>query len=229
MIRFLLRWIFRLLLLALVLGVAFVLLKDTIARNLAEAHIRRETGFETKIGKLEFSLFAPTLTIENFVLYNPAEFGGSVFIDVPDLHLQYNREELAFNRLHLKLLRLNIRELNIVQDQKGRTNIVEILRKVSPELDAKGKETKENYNFTGIDLLNLSLGKVRYTNLRFPARNQEINLKLKNELTQNVRSQEDLGLILFRVLLRAGITIYLDQKPPPATGVLKPELDSRKK
>jgi hypothetical protein len=213
-IRFIFRWAFRLLLLAIVLVAALVLLKDTLARNYAEAQIRRETGFDAKIGRLEFSLFEPTLTIENFVLYNPADFGGSPCLEMPELHIEYNRDELAFRRFHIKLLRLNIRELNIVLDRQGRTNIVELLRKAAGD-EASSRRTNE-YTFTGADMLNLSVGTIRYTNLRFPARNQEIHLGLRNETVPNVRSQDDLAGILFKVLLRAGVTIYLDQKSPPA-------------
>jgi hypothetical protein len=220
-IKFVFRWAFRLVLLAIVLAVALVLLKDTLARGYAEAQIRRETGFDAKIGKLQVSLFSPTITIENFVLYNPAEFGGSAFLDVPELHLEYNRNELAFQRFHLKLLRLNVREMNIVQDMQGRTNIVELMQRVSDDPEMKKHRDKQEYTFTGVDMLNLTLGKIRFTNLRIPARNHEIDLALQNEIVPNVRSEQDLAGIFFKVLLRAGITIYLDHKEH------RPQLHSR--
>jgi len=199
-----------------VLVTALVLLKDTLARNFAEQQIRRETGFEAKIGKLEFSLFAPTVTLENFVLYNPADFGGSAFLEIPELHVEYSREEMAFHRIHLKLLRLNLRSMHIVQDAQGRTNILELMQRVS--IDGPGRSHKrktEDYEFTGVDMLNLSVGTVRYTNLRFPKRNQEIKLALENEIVRNVRSEQDLAGILLKVLLRAGITIYFEKDLPP--------------
>jgi hypothetical protein len=217
-IRFVFRWAFRLLLLAIVLAVAAVLLKDTVARNLAEQRIRRETGFDAKIGKLELSLFAPVIRLENLILYNPAEFGGSAMMDVPDLHLEYDRGKLALGRLHLKLLRLNLRELHIVESHAGRTNLIDLLHKVAPDALGDSGKTNHNDNFAGIDMLNLSIGKVRYTNLRLPRRNQEINLALRNEIIPNVRSEQDLADILFKILLRAGITIYWDHKNfPPSS------------
>ena len=105
MIKFAFRWAFRLLIVAIVLVIGLLLLKDTIAKNLAEQRIRRETGFDAKIGKLEVGLLSPKINIENFVLYNPAEFGGSPFLSVPDLHIEYNPDELAFRRLRLLDLR----------------------------------------------------------------------------------------------------------------------------
>jgi hypothetical protein len=52
---------------------------------------------------------------------------------------------------------------------------------------------------------------VRYTNLRLPKRNQEVKLGLKNDLTQNIRTEQDVTGLLFKILLRAGITFYADQ------------------
>jgi hypothetical protein len=212
-IKFVFRWAFRLLLLVLVLGIGFFLLKDNIARNLTEERIRRETGFDAKIGKLEVSLFAPRVRLENVLLYNPPEFGGSLFLDIPDLHVEYDRNRLAMGKLHLKLLRLNLREVHIVESAQGRTNLVEILHKTAPELLVAKPGSAGGYVFDGIDTLNLSVGTVRYTNLRLPKRNQLAKLDMRDDLTQNLHSEQDFTAILFKVLLRAGIPIYADARP----------------
>lgn len=215
MIKFVFRWAFRLVLLAVVLAIGLLLLKDNIARNLTEERIRRETGFDAKIGKLEFSMLSPRVTLENVVIYNPAEFGGSIFLNIPDLHFEYSRKQLALGKIHLSLLRIHLSEFHIVENQHGRTNLVDVLHKVAPELLGSPARPGDRYTFAGIDTLNLSLDEVRYTNLRIPKRNQEVKLALKNDLTQNVRTEQDVAGILFKVLLRAGITIYADQSPAP--------------
>ncbi len=222
MIKFVFRWAFRLLLLALVLGIGLLLLKDNIARNLAEDRVRKQTGFDTRIGKLEFSLFTPRLRAENVVLYNPVEYGGSVFLDIPELNIEYDRSRLALGKLHLSLLRLNLREFHIVEGQQGRTNLLELLRNAAPEMvGAATGSGFSGYVFDGIDTLNLSVGTVRYTNMRLPKRNQVARLEMRDDLTHNLRTEQDLTAILFKVLLRAGIPIYSDIPPkaqltPPA-------------
>jgi len=212
-IKFVFRWAFRLLLLAVVLAIGAVLLKDEIARNLTEERIRRETGFEAKIGKLEFSLFSPRVMLENVVMYNPADFGGSVFLNVPDLYFEYDRKQLALGKLHLKFLRLTMTEFHIVENQQGRTNLIDVLHKAAPELLGAPSSSDDRYTFAGIGTLNLSLDQVRYSNLRVPKRSQEVKLGLKNDLTHNVRTEQDVAAILFKVLLRAGITVYSDAGP----------------
>jgi hypothetical protein len=217
MIKFIFRWAFRLLILAIVLVVALLLLKDQILRSVAESQIRKSTGMDVKIGALQVSLTRPVFNLENFVLYNTAEFGGGTFLDVPDLHLEFY-PDASKRELRFKLVRMNVRELNIVQSLQGHTNISSVasaLEKLQPDTT-----NAHEVVFKGIDTLNLSVGKVRYIDMRYPKRNQEINLSLQNEIIQNVRSWDDMAGILFKVLLRAGISIYFDQPAPalhPAT------------
>ena len=227
MIKFVFRWAFRFLLLAVVLAIGMLLLKDNIARNLTEERIRRETGFDAKIGKLEFSLFSPRVTLENVVLYNPPEFGGSIFLNAPDLHFEYDRSKLALGKLHLTFLRLTLDEFHIVENQHGRTNLIDVLHKVAPEILGSAAGSGDRYTFGGIDTLNLSIDQVRYSNLRLPKRNQEIILAMKNDLTHNLKTEQDVAAVLFKVLLRAGITVYAEQSPAPA--LQKPTQTAAKK
>ena len=103
-IRFFVRWLFRLFILLVVFTVALILLKDMLVKGLVENQIRARSGMEVKIGNLELGLLAPILSVENFTLYNPAEFGGSAFVDVPDLHLEYEPGALAAVDDHPALL-----------------------------------------------------------------------------------------------------------------------------
>lgn len=213
MIKFIFRWAFRLLILAIVVVVALILLKDEIARTVAEKQIRKSTGMDVKIGALHVNLTQPVFNLENFVLYNTAEFGGGTFLDVPDLHLEFYPDATK-RELRLKLVRLNVRELNIVESLQGHTNITSMAGALET-LQVQRTNSNERV-FKGIDTLNLSVGKVRYINMRIPKRNQEINLALHNEIVQNVRTWEDMGSLLFRILLRAGFAVYFDQ-PAPVT------------
>ncbi len=231
--KFLFRWAFRLLVLLIVLVVALVLLKDTLVKSLAENRIQAETGLEVRMGKFEVGLMTPTLTIENFVLYNTAEFGGSPFIDLPEIHVEYDRQDLALQKLHLKLVRFHLRELNIVENQQGQTNLAAIFDRLQSSQSEKKKEAKDaGLEFDGIDTLNLSLGKIRYSNLKWPQKSKEFDLDVRNEIVTHVKSQDDLVEAVFRILLRKGVTIltgYVGRsrspqrlpalepaKPPPA-------------
>ncbi|MCL5098105.1 MAG: AsmA family protein [Candidatus Omnitrophica bacterium] len=197
--RFVVRWTFRLFILLVVLGVALFLLKDSILKSLAENRIRAQTGLDVKIGKFEMDLLNPTLTIENFVLYNSVHFGGGPFITLRELRIEYDPNALALQRLHLKLVRLNLAEVNIVQDKTGRNN----LQALQAELQSKSQAgAPVPLTFTGIDLLNLSLGKFTYMNLGQPNQTREVTIGLKNALVRNVNSVADLSGLLFKIMVQ---------------------------
>jgi hypothetical protein len=212
-IKFVFRWAFRFLLLAIVLVIGLLLLKDNLARSFTEQQLRASTGFDVKVGKVQLSLLEPRVHIEGLTLYNPPELGGSPFLDAPEIQVEYAPGQLALRRAHFTFMRLNIRELNIVESN-GKTNLMELLHRVSPAPAGSNNTARaENFAFTGIDLLNLSVGRIRYTDLRRPKRNQDINLGLQNHLVRDVRSEEDFANILLKLLFRAGVSIYVDERP----------------
>lgn len=204
--RFLFRWAFRLLLMIAVLVVSLVLLKDTLLKSFAEYRIRSETGMDVKIGRLETGLFSPTLTVEHLKLYNRAEFGGSPFIEVPELHMECHPAPLAIGKLRFKLLRVQIDHVNIVESKGGQTNLVEVLAGVE-YLRTSPHSPFRRWEFAGIDLLNLSVGKVNYTSLRHPQRPTVIELNVRNEIVSDITSMAQLRDVMLNLMVRKGITV----------------------
>src|SRR5450759_3842994 len=127
--KWLFKWIFRLVLLLVVLIVALLLSKDPIMKAVLEQRIRARTGMDVKIGKISVGVLSPVVTIENFKLYNRPEFGGTPFLDISELHVEYDRAALAARKLHIILLRFSLVELNIVRNEAGQTNLVSLMGK----------------------------------------------------------------------------------------------------
>ena len=198
--KFLLKWILRLALLAVVVVVVLVLSKDWLFKKYAERRIAAATGLETRIGKLEESFFKPVVHLENVRLYNPASFGGAPLVDIRELHLEINRAALAQGKLRLTLLRLDVTELNLVRDRAGRTNVA-ILGQTLGGSSATGKS---DFKFEQIDVLNLSIGKLRYTDLANPANNRTVDFGVQREVFTNIRSQNDLYGMAMLLLIRCG-------------------------
>src|ERR1700728_4638923 len=93
-----------------VLVVAGLLLLNTIVKQVIESRLRQATGMDVRVGLVDVSILSPTITFENFKIYNTADFGGSIFIDMPELHLEYDPWALRAGNLHFKLVRLNLAE-----------------------------------------------------------------------------------------------------------------------
>jgi hypothetical protein len=207
MIKWVFRWLFRLLILLVVLFVAAILLLDTIAREITENRIQRQTGLEVKIGKMRVGILEPRLTIENLVIYNSAEFGGSPLLDLPELHLECDHSLWFSSNHHFKLIRFNLARLNVVEDAKGQKNL-DVLEKrwqktdvassvTSPVFESKGGTN----SFPKIDVLNLSLGRATYMNMKNPGQVDELKLDVRNQVYENVTSEAQLNNILLVIML----------------------------
>lgn len=200
MIRFITRWLFRLLILLIVLGVSLVLLKDILLKSWIESRIRSETGLEARIGGFELALLAPTLTLEDFILYNPAQFGGSPFLIIKEIHVEYDREALSHRELKITLLRFNLSEIDVVENQKGESNLQ--MFQALTQANSQKKPREQSLDFMGIDTLNLTLGKIRFVSLKTPGPAREIDLGVKNQIQKNIKSAADLNAMILRLVLQ---------------------------
>jgi len=200
------KWAFRLILLAVVAVVLLLIFKDALLRVAAENRIRRQTGMDAKIGKFSSGLFSPVVTIERMKLYNTAEFGGTLFLDIPELHLEVDPVALAQRKLRVTLIRLNLAELDVVRNEAGQTNIFSMKTKLEGGGSKKNglQEALGTLEFTGIDVLNLSLGKAKFIDLKEPRNNRETRVDLQNQIFKNVKTDGDLVGVAILLYLRSG-------------------------
>jgi len=226
------RWLFRLLILVIVLLVALVLLKDIILKAVAESSLRQATGMSVTIDKLELGLFSPTFTTEGLKLYNRPEFGGSVFLDVPQLYFEYDpRAALLGWKVHLNLLRCTVGELHLIKNQAGQTNVLGLLAalgvpglapppaKESPK--PAGQPAQANgrrVEFGGIDRFYFSLGTVKYTDMQQPRQNWHRILNWKDQEERGIKTSDDLANWAAR-------TVWQISRSPPLSAA--PGMDRR--
>jgi uncharacterized protein involved in outer membrane biogenesis len=205
--RRLFRWAFRFVLGLAILGVvglvAAILLADTIAREVLVNRLRSRTGLETKISAVQVGLLSPTLSVEGLKLYNRPEFGGSVCLDMPELHLEYSASALRSGQFHLTLLRLDLAEVSMVVDKSGRNNFER--PKQNRKETSPRKKPSSKTKFTGIDVLNLTLGKLLISNLA-TGHNEEIDFGIKNQITRDVKPNADLASLGLTMFSRGKIT-----------------------
>jgi uncharacterized protein involved in outer membrane biogenesis len=181
----LIKWVFIVVLIIIAATVGLVLSRDKIAKSAMEQQIRAQTGMDVKIGKLSTKLLSPVATIENLVLYNTAEFGGTPFLNIRELHIEFGREALAHRELHIKLLKLNIAELSVVKNDLGQTNIVSMMNA------AKLKPPTGAVDFKGIDVANFSIGKISYLDLMNQKNNRQTTVNLQNQVFRNLNTPGD--------------------------------------
>jgi len=205
--KWLFKWLFRLFLLAVVLVVILLLSLNSILRVAAEHRIRAQTGMDAEIGRFSLSLVEPTVEIQNLRLYNPPAFGGTPFLDIPEIHVEYDRAALARHEIHVTLMRFNLGELDIVKNEAGQTNIFAL----GVPLTAKraggggaGFKRQTGYDFKSIDVLNVSVGTIKFIDLKNQRNNREQTIGLDNLVIKNVKSETDIAGLIALVALRSG-------------------------
>src|ERR1043166_5360369 len=190
------RWVIRifvtLFILVVLLAVVAVLLKDVIAKSLAERNLRDNTGMDARIEKMEVGLGTPTITLEGLKLYNTPDFGGGTFLEMPELRVEYAPEDIRSGKLHFKTVRLNLAEVHIVRNKNGKTNIDLMQKEVKRK--SAGQKSKSNtpgVDFGGIDTLYLKIGKIKITDEGNPRNNEEINLGSSEQVGKNLKTEAE--------------------------------------
>ena len=202
--RWLLKWALRLAFLAVVAVILLLVFKDTILRKVTEHRFHQATGMDVKIGQLSTGLDG--VTFENLKLYNTPEFGGTEFLIIPELHIEFDTEALAAKKIKIKLMRFNLAELDIVKNQAGETNLVTMLAKMPKgKLAPHGVEIgTKKFEFESIDVLNLSLGRMRLIDLKDRKNDRDVIINADNQVFNNVKTEADVYSILFLIWLRSG-------------------------
>jgi hypothetical protein len=191
-----------------VLVVILLLARNAILRIYVEHQIYARTGMDAEIGSFSLGLAEPAVTIQNLRLYNPPDFAGTPFLDIREIHVEYDPAALARHELHITLMRFNLGELDIVKNQAGQTNIF-CLGLAVPTKKTGGNAgrlfTKQTgLEFKGIDVLNVSIGTARYIDLNNQRNNRTQKIDIQNCVLKNVKSPADLGGLAAFIALRSG-------------------------
>jgi uncharacterized protein involved in outer membrane biogenesis len=208
MFKFIFKWLLRLFILAVVLVIIFFLSLNSILRTVIEHNIRAQTGMDAEIGRFKLGLLEPTVEIQNLKIYNPPSFGGTPFLDIPEIHVEYDRAALAKHEIHVTLMRFNLGEFDIVKNEVGRTNIFSLGAAV-PAKKPGGAPTTINfkkqtgYDFKGIDVLTVWVGTAKYIDLKDQRNNRTQKIDIENLPLRNVKSQTDLISLMVFIELRS--------------------------
>jgi hypothetical protein len=225
--KFIFKWLLRLFFLAVVLTVIFLFSLNSILRAVIEHNIRAQTGMDAEIGRFKLGLAEPTIEVQNLKIFNPPSFGGTPFLDIPEIHVEYDRAALARRELRITLLRFNLGELDIVKNEAGQTNIFS-LGLALPATKSGGGGTAElekqtGFQFKSIDVLNVSVGTLKYIDLKDQRNNRAQNIGIENIVVKNVRSANDVAGLAFLVALRGGdfFNPLVDHNKTFGAGIMK--------
>jgi len=200
----------------LLLFVVLLLFKDTFLRKIAEHRLERETGLAATIGRLDSDLLSGSIRFRDIKLFNAPEFGGAVFAHIPELYLRLDNTAAASGPIRLQEARVTISELNVIKNAQGRTNILELHRRVSDKHKSGGSDGNSR-EFGGIGELRVTLGTLRYTDVQQPTNNHEFDVAVKDEVVTTIKNKKDFEtwatMLLIRIVIQQAL--LKAQTPPP--------------
>jgi uncharacterized protein involved in outer membrane biogenesis len=220
--KWIFKWLFRLFILMVVLVIVFLLSLNSILRVLVEHNIRAQTGMDAEIGQFSLGFVGPTVEIKDLKIYNPPSFGGTLFLDIPEIHAEFDPTALARREIRVSLLRFNLGELDIVKNQAGQTNIfslgLSLPSKKSGGNSAANFKKQTGFEFRSIDVLNVSVGKAKYIDLQDRRHDRTQKIGIEGCVIRNVKSREDLAGLTVLIALRGGdfFSSLVDLKKPGA-------------
>lgn len=204
-----LRWSLIGLVVIIVLAVVGLLSLDSIARSMAQKRIQNETGLTTEIGELHVGLADQTVTVKKFKMLNSAEFGGSTFIDLPELQLSCDWQALRDHHLHVRLLKLNLAQLHVIQNKDGKYNADIVPQKTSTPSNHPNPPSqngsREKFNFDGIDEMIISIGELQFTCEPNPERSFDKKMGLKDQKFTNIKTDQQFQSVAMALALKAGV------------------------
>jgi len=136
----------------LVLLAVLVLARNFIARISVEIGATRATGFPLEIGSVNVGLFNGQLDVRALKLMNPPDFQEKIFVDMPQLYVDYRLGSMLSGAPHINDMLINIKQLVVVKNGKGESNAMKLKGVVS-----SGGSSSTKYR---VDQLRIHIGTV---------------------------------------------------------------------
>ena len=108
------------------------------------------------------------------------------------------------------LVRINLGELDIVKNEAGQTNLFALgvalptKKTASDQKELAAFKKQTGLTFQGADVVNVSVGTLKFIDLKNPRNNREQKVGIENQVIKNVKTTYDLAGLGMLVYLRSG-------------------------
>jgi len=148
----------------LILAIAvFILfaLKDIIIKTSIESAVSYKTGLRIEIGELKTSFSKSFISIKDMFILNPKGFNDRIMAELPEVYIDYDLPAILKKKIHLRNIKINLKELTIVKEKGDRKNLDHI-KSLKKEKTERQKEKDSGSPGLQIDNLYLKMGRVIY-------------------------------------------------------------------
>lgn len=190
---------------------------DWIAKRTIQSRVNASGVAEVEIGSLNIGLLRPHLEVRDLKVFGQSQFGGVQLLDLPELRVEYDREALNRQELKLRLVRLRLNELTLMDGfAGGQTNMFQRLQgyselivaytnrlgELTNRVDLDRAQRVGNATFRGIDRLELTLGRVRFVDMKDPLSEKVATLNINRRVMTNIADLPGLAPLAMELLVR---------------------------
>ncbi len=174
--------------------------KNQAIRSVIVMKARAGLSAPVTINSFSMSFLRQKVAIKGLIIHNPKEFPKGLVIDIPSIFVDYDIFSLLRKKLHLALLAIDLKEVHIVKDKEGKTNLDALKTAAQQKKPAEANEQKERPApmRLQIDTLTLNIGKVVYEDYSAGEKPvvQVYDINLKNKVYKNITSFEQLAVLI---------------------------------
>ena len=182
----------------LVLAAGLYLCRNTVACYAVQVGAEKMTGFSLKIGLLDLAFTQSRIAVHDIQLLNPSEFVEPVFVEMPELTVDYDVGSMLGGTPHLRNLVIDLKRIVIVRTKNGDSNAMKLKGAVGG-----GGGGKSHFK---VDTLRLKIGTVElrdYKGGNTMKRSIALNL---DDTYHNITDATDINrLVLLTILKKSGL------------------------
>jgi len=181
---------------------ALSIAKDLIVKISVEKGVEFATGLKIGIRSMNVGIFKTAVRIKGLKVFNPRQFKDRLMVDMPEIYVDYDLPAILTGNIHLKNLRINLKEFVVVKNQKGELNLNSL------KVAGGGKEGEKPAGKDGkeikmqIDLLELKIDKAFYKDYSAGAEPsiKEYDINLDERYTNITNLYALVGIIVVKAL-----------------------------
>lgn len=188
--------LFRLIVVLLVLTAGLYLGRNFIARYAVQAGAEKMTGYPLKIGSLDLAFAQSRIAVRDISLLNPSEFKEPVFVEMPELTVDYDAGSLLSETPRLKSLVIDIKRIVIVKTKDGQSNVMKLKGALGPS----GSGKKGHYR---VDTLRLKVSSVELKDYSMGNPFEKTMPISIDETYQNITDSTDINRLVLLTVMKS--------------------------
>jgi uncharacterized protein involved in outer membrane biogenesis len=194
-----------LLVLFLTVILALCFFRNIIAKSALEKAVNMLTGLKMSVANVNVGVFRSVVEVKELKLYNPPDFDEKLMLDLPNVFLGYDLGAFLKNQIHLKVLKIYLKEAVVINSAEGKLNI-QVFEKFQPKDKGQPKAEQKSAEFL-IDFLSLKIDKVIYKDY-FKRKSPQV-LEFNVGIDEEYRNIDDpnvlVRLVTFKALMNTAI------------------------